>query len=176
MRDDPSVASLCRFVLVGLTGEYPNVEKAAKDVAAGSAFPEKFMFFDKKEHDQAVQILTSADVLVSVADKESFGMALLEGMTAGLPAIVQKVDGVPEVVYEGAIDVDPKDIDSFAGAMHRMLDPAVRSAQGARAAQRSAFFDKGAFYTKHALALREVIESSGFARLGPGLDSNLQRY
>lgn len=158
MKDDP--ASLCRFVLVGFTGENVDVEKAVRDAVAESSSPEKFSLLDKKEHEVAVQIISAADVLVSVSDKESFGMALLEGMTSGLPVIVQKVDGVPEVVYESAIDIDPRDIDSFASALHRMQHHPTRSSHAALAAARSAFFDKGIFYTKHVLALRELLESS----------------
>lgn len=155
MRDNP--AAPCRFVLVGLTGQVQEAEDKVAAAVRESPFAERFMLMEKKDHDTAVKLLSAADVLVSVSDDESFGMTLLEGMTAGLPLIVQKVDGVPEVAYNAALDADPKDINSFASALQSMLNPRVRADHRAYATQKASFFDKSVFYTKHVLALNEVL-------------------
>lgn len=52
--------------------------------------------------DDVTPYLRAADVYVSTSATESFGLANLEALAAGLPAICTAVGGVPEVVGDGA--------------------------------------------------------------------------
>ncbi len=65
--------------------------------------------------------LHAADLYVSTSISESFGLANLEAMTAGTAAVCSAVGGVPEVVGDGAMLVEPK-LESLVNAMQLLLD------------------------------------------------------
>ena len=65
--------------------------------------------------------LCAADLYVSASSSESFGMANLEALTAGTAAICTAVGGVPEVVGDGALLVEPN-CNALTEAIERMLN------------------------------------------------------
>lgn len=65
--------------------------------------------------------LCAADLYVSASVSESFGLANLEAMTAGLASLCTAVGGVPEVVSDGALQVPPE-LEALTGAMQHLLD------------------------------------------------------
>lgn len=73
-----------------------------------------------------------ADVLVHPARWEGFGLALLEGMLAGLPVVATRVSSIPEIVGdETGLLVEPNDTAGLAAAVARLLsDPELRRRQG----------------------------------------------
>lgn len=77
--------------------------------------------------------LAAADVYVSTSATESFGLANLEALVAGLPCICTAVGGVPEVMGQGAwlIPVEPRALESALGEL--ISQPAQRKAWSARA-------------------------------------------
>ena len=83
--------------------------------------------------DDVTPYLAAADVYVSTSATESFGLANLEALLAGLPCICTAVGGVPEVMGQGAwlIPVDPV---ALAGALDELIRlPAQRLSLSARA-------------------------------------------
>jgi glycosyltransferase involved in cell wall biosynthesis len=77
--------------------------------------------------------MLSISVSVSVADSESFGVAIIEAGACEKPVVVSKVGGLPEVVEDGVtgLVVPPRDTDATAAAIERLvLDPALRSMMG----------------------------------------------
>jgi phosphatidylinositol alpha-mannosyltransferase len=79
--------------------------------------------------------LASADVLCTPCSLASFGMVLLEGMSAGLPVVASRLPGFALVMRDGVdgLMVDrPDDEAGFAAALERLLDdPARAAAMGA---------------------------------------------
>ncbi len=65
--------------------------------------------------------LSAADIYVSVSASESFGIANLEAMVAGIPVVCTAVGGVPEVVGDGAMLIQP-DTDSLTNALQQVMD------------------------------------------------------
>jgi glycosyltransferase involved in cell wall biosynthesis len=75
-----------------------------------------------------------AELLVHPARWEGFGLALLEAMLAGKPAVATRVSSAPEIVVDGATGllVPPDDPEALAGAVSSLLaDPARAAAMGA---------------------------------------------
>jgi len=70
----------------------------------------------------------AADIYVSTSGTESFGMANLEALAAGLPAICTAVGGVPEVVGAGAYLIPSGDENALIGALRDLIaDPGARA-------------------------------------------------
>ena len=65
--------------------------------------------------------LDAADLYVSTSASESFGLANLEAMVAGVAMVCTAVGGVPEVVANGAILVPPE-LDAITNAVQHLLD------------------------------------------------------
>ncbi len=76
--------------------------------------------------------LRHADAFVLPSESESFGLAALEALSAGVPVFGYRVGGLPEVVGADAGDlVKPFDVAALARAiLPALLDPAVRDSLG----------------------------------------------
>ena len=80
----------------------------------------------------------AADVYMSASSTESFGLANLEALCAGLPAICSAVGGVPEVVGDGGWLV-PNDTGTLTDALSALAgDAALRHTWAGRALARTA--------------------------------------
>jgi glycosyltransferase involved in cell wall biosynthesis len=93
--------------------------------------------------DRVASYLASADVFVMPSRSEGLPIALLEAMSAGLPIIVTKVEGVNEVIVDGeqGLLVPIGDVDALARAILQLLhDPAMRARMGHSSKQRMAEF------------------------------------
>ena len=73
------------------------------------------------ETDDVGLYLSAADVYVSASGSESFGLANLEALSAGVASICTAVGGVPEVVGDGAILISPN-LNSLTESLQRLLD------------------------------------------------------
>jgi phosphatidylinositol alpha-mannosyltransferase len=85
--------------------------------------------------------LASADILCTPCSLASFGMVLLEGMSAGLPVVASRIRGFELVMRDGidGVMVDhAHDEAGFAAALGELLDdPARRRRLGAAGRQRA---------------------------------------
>ena len=89
---------------------------------------------------QVQDLLTSADVLLLPSDLESFGLAALEGMACGVPAVCSKVGGLPEVITDGVEGylVPPRDVKTMAArSLDILSDPERRERMGRAARARA---------------------------------------
>lgn len=85
--------------------------------------------------------LASADVLCSPCSLASFGMVVLEGMSAGVPVVATRLPGFARVMRDGidGLMVDAPDDDAgFAAALDRVLsDPVLGERMGAAGRRRA---------------------------------------
>ncbi len=72
--------------------------------------------------DAVAETIAGADLMVHPSIDEPFGIALVEGMRAGLPIVASRVGGIPEVVGDCAILVKPSDSEDIARGVCAMLD------------------------------------------------------
>jgi glycosyltransferase involved in cell wall biosynthesis len=83
-------------------------------------------------------LLHAMDIFVLPSYSEGVSLAMLEAMAVGLPVIVSRVGGLPEVVRDGenGLLVPPRDHHALAQALARLLaDPAWSRELGDRARQ-----------------------------------------
>jgi glycosyltransferase involved in cell wall biosynthesis len=119
-----------RLLLLG-TGDTVSLEAAARGAGFGSQLR------IQETHDVA-PYFHAADIYLSASSTESFGMANLEALCAGLPAICSAVGGVPEVVGDGAWLV-PNDVRILARALGALVANAqLREIWGQRGLERAA--------------------------------------
>ncbi|MEC4893378.1 MAG: glycosyltransferase family 4 protein [Oscillatoria sp. PMC 1051.18] len=73
---------------------------------------------------QCQELLAQADVFLLPSYNEGLPMALLEGMSWGLPAITTPVGGIPELVTDKqtGLLVNPGDITGLKGAMQSLIE------------------------------------------------------
>src|ERR1700689_703842 len=82
------------------------------------------------KQNQVQDLLHCGDVLLLPSDIESFGLAALEGMASGVPAICSRVGGVPEVIHDGVEGflVEPRDVQTMAArAIEILSDPELQA-------------------------------------------------
>jgi phosphatidylinositol alpha-mannosyltransferase len=72
--------------------------------------------------------------------QESFGIALVEAMAAGVPVVASDIPGYDEVVRDGldGLLVPPRDPDALAAAVRRVLDEPSLASDLARAGRERA--------------------------------------
>jgi L-malate glycosyltransferase len=101
-----------RLVLVGDGPERAATERAAAERGLASAT----RFLGRR--DDFEQLLGHADGFVLASETESFGVAALEAMAAGVPVYGYRVGGLPEVVGDAAGRlVESGDVDALASAI-----------------------------------------------------------
>lgn len=94
---------------------------------------ERTTFAGQLVHDDVPKALSRLNIFVNTSNSESFGVAVLEASSCGLPVIVTDVGGLPEVVRDGKTGfVVPKgDILATAEAIIKLAsDPDLCRRQG----------------------------------------------
>ena len=114
------------FVVAGEGPEFPRL----LTLAAHLDLSERVLFLGRVTDEERATLLTSTSVFVLPSVVEPFGIAALEAMAAGVPAIVSKTSGVAEIT-NSVFTVDFWDIDEFASRISELLEyPALRLMMG----------------------------------------------
>jgi glycosyltransferase involved in cell wall biosynthesis len=96
-------------------------------------------FLGQIDHRQVSEYLRSFDVFVALSREESFGVALVEAMSCGIPAVVSDASGFREVAVDGVTAyVVPKNEPGKAAdaLLHLLNNPELRKQMGGAARQR----------------------------------------
>jgi N-acetyl-alpha-D-glucosaminyl L-malate synthase BshA len=105
--------------------------------------------------------LAHADAFVLPSASESFGVAALEALSAGVPVLAYRVGGLPEVVVAGTGElVDPFDVAALTRAVLAVVGNPDRRAALGRAARAHALahFSRGAALDRYEACFRRVLE------------------
>ena len=118
----PAGAVAVRLRLVGDGPQRAELERLAAELGIAAQVD----FIGAVPHAQVGAELRRIDIFVAASRQESFGVAVLEASAAGLPVVVTRVGGLPEVVEDGVTGllVQPDDVPALAAAIGRLLDDA----------------------------------------------------
>jgi glycosyltransferase involved in cell wall biosynthesis len=100
--------------------------------------------------------MQAMDVFVHAADREPFGLVVVEAMALGKPVVAGASGGPPEIITPGENGelVPYRDAAGLAAAVHRLLaDPARAARLGRAAASRALDFSAESFATRLLAAL-----------------------
>jgi glycosyltransferase involved in cell wall biosynthesis len=92
---------------------------AAEQLAASLGVTDRVHFLGVR--DDVPRILKACDLYCQPSRWEGFGLAVVEGMAAGLPALVSDVPGVAEVVGEAGVTFPAADPAALAAALTEVL-------------------------------------------------------
>lgn len=88
---------------------------------------------------QAMHYLRALDVFVFPSESEGFGIALLEAMALGVPALVNRVEPLASIVAGCGVTVDTSDVTAFSDALENyfQLAPDALHSRGLQHYQRA---------------------------------------
>ena len=89
------------------------------------AIDKHITFLGKPEREALIYFYNAAHVLLSPSLYEGFGLTILEAMACGTPVITSNVSSLPEVAGDGAILVNPTDIEAITQAVFRIQKDSV---------------------------------------------------
>ncbi|MCY0892311.1 MAG: glycosyltransferase [Acidibacillus sp.] len=122
-------ALMAKAMELGLYGEGETTPSKAKPTSPKKPVPGRYVHFLGERHDIYSYLLES-NIFVLTSKMEALGIALLEGMLAGLPVIATKVGGLKEIVLEGdeptGILVDYGDEVGLTAAIQTLYDDHTR--------------------------------------------------
>jgi N-acetyl-alpha-D-glucosaminyl L-malate synthase BshA len=123
-----------RLLMVGDGPDRAPAEMLARELGVH----DRVVFLGKQM--RVAHLLPIADVMLVPSEMESFGLAALEAMACGVPPVVSRVGGLPEVVADGVDGylVGVGDTEAVAEAALRLLEDAALHARVAAAARRTA--------------------------------------
>ena len=108
-----------KLVIAGAKGWlYKEVFKKAKN----SRFTKDIIFTGYIDEEDKPYLYNLAKVFVYPSFFEGFGLPPLEAMACGTPTIVSNKSSLPEVVKEGAIMIDPHNVDEISFAIRKILE------------------------------------------------------
>lgn len=122
------------YLVIGDGPCRPALEALARELGIA----EQVRFLGQLPHEQALAELPGCDAFVMPGVQEPFGVAFVEAMAAGLPAVGGRGEGGPEDIAaagEGMLLVQPDDVEALAATLAQLLDDRTASARLGAAAR-----------------------------------------
>ena len=133
-----------RIVAIGIGPERDRLEALARDRDVTVDFRNKVPDAELHQAFVTSNLLVLPSIIDARGDTEGLGVALLDAMSYGIPAIASRVGGIPDIIEDGVsgLLVPPADPPALAAAIERLArDPAYakRLADGGRERLRTHF-------------------------------------
>jgi glycosyltransferase involved in cell wall biosynthesis len=107
-----------KLLLIGRPGfGYKKIEKAL----LSSAYKQDIQLLGFVTESEKTELLAEAGVFIFPSLYEGFGLPVLEAQAAGVPVITSATSSLPEVAGEGALFVDPQNIEDIAEKIYQAL-------------------------------------------------------
>jgi glycosyltransferase involved in cell wall biosynthesis len=132
----------------------PLLDRAARSPLAGQVHLPGYVSETRRR-----ELFAAAHMLVLPSLDEGFGLPVLEAMACGVPVVISSGGSLPEVAGDAAEPVDPANVQGFAEAILRLLDPLVARAASARGLARAAGYDWEACARRVRRAYASAVES-----------------
>lgn len=117
------------LVSVGPYQTLPQFLKLVHTLAREHGVDDKLIILDRGCAPDDLAVLYRGSLgLIFPSQEEGFGLPVIESLACGVPCVVSRIGGGPEVAGDLGIYVDPHDVDAIAaGARHLMADSAHRA-------------------------------------------------
>jgi glycosyltransferase involved in cell wall biosynthesis len=126
-----------------IVGEDWGGHSVIRSMARSHGIKDRITLLGRVDRPSLIEEFQSADVFVLPSLFDSFPIAILEAMAAGLPVVATRVGGVPDIVEDGrtGVLVDPGDAKALAGALRGLAsDGSARREMGRRGRERARQF------------------------------------
>jgi glycosyltransferase involved in cell wall biosynthesis len=103
----------------------------------GGPLPDGVTALGRIPHAEMAAVYAAADAVVIPTHMEAFGIALVEGLSRGLPCVASTVGNQPWIIGDAGLAVPPGDVDALAQALRRLVVdyPAFHAHARARGAE-----------------------------------------
>ena len=121
-----------QLILVGGGSKTQTYQKLVKSLKV----EESVEFVGKVDFSQIVSQYNRIDIFAALSRAESFGVAVLEALACGVPAVVSNVGGLPEVIDpdKNGFLVEPENPEMAADALEKLVvNPNLRKIMGENA-------------------------------------------
>jgi glycosyltransferase involved in cell wall biosynthesis len=116
-----------RIIAIGIGPERQRLEQLARERQVEVEFRNKVPDAELRQAFLTSDMLVLPSIIDARGDTEGLGVAILDAMAYGLPAIASRVGGIPDIVEDGVsgLLVPPADPQALAHAIERLArDPA----------------------------------------------------
>lgn len=103
-----------------LAGDFGFGGDRIKEIMVRHRFKNDIIFISKFSEEKINQLFSEADVFLQPSFYESDGGEILRSQSYGLPVITSCISSMPEITGEGAVLVNPHDIEEMKEAMIRV--------------------------------------------------------
>lgn len=93
-----------------------------KELITGAKYKDDLLFLGRKSDAELAKILGAAFALTYVPFFEGFGIPIVEAYACKVPVITSNVTCMPEVAGEGALTVNPNNVNEIGEAMMKIVD------------------------------------------------------
>jgi glycosyltransferase involved in cell wall biosynthesis len=109
------------------------------EMAAQRGLSERINILKAVTPNELAMLLNLAEVFVYPSERESFGLPPLEALACGAPTIAMNMTSLPEILEDGAILIDGKDVQTWANGIRQVVvDDSLRQDLARRGLQQAA--------------------------------------
>jgi glycosyltransferase involved in cell wall biosynthesis len=104
-----------------LAGMFGHGKENIKDKISRSKYTEDIILPGYIGDEEKFELMKNADVFLFPSFYEGFGLPIIEAQSAGVPVVTSNISSMPEVAGNGAVLIDPKNIEEIAEAVQKLI-------------------------------------------------------